>query len=86
MLISTLDDRFKARDIRRTSWASMCVMGHEPPCPSAMFSGPAEILTGNIGPPSDQALAEAGRVILAIDVDRVTAANYIPGATRQSQS
>ncbi len=37
-------------------------------------------------PLSDQALAEAGRVILAIEVDRVTAANYIPEATRQAQS
>jgi hypothetical protein len=29
---------------------------------------------------SDEALAEVGRVILAITVDRVTAANYIPAA------
>jgi len=103
LLISTLDDRFKARDNRRTRWASLCVMGHQPPYPSATFSGPAEILTENIGAPtaaiaqritraaeppdplSDRALAEAGRVILAIDVDRGTPANYIPEATRQAQ-
>ena len=71
-------------------------MGHEPPYPSATFSGPAEILTENIGPPtaaimqritgadeppepmSDEALAEVGRVILAITIERVSAANYIP--------
>ena len=79
LLISTLIDRLKARDVRRTGWASLCVMGHEPPYPSATFSGPAEILTENIGaatatvmqaithaaePP--EALAEVGRVILAI--------------------
>jgi PPOX class probable F420-dependent enzyme len=98
LLISTLADRQKARDTTRTGWASLCVIGHQPPYPSATFSGPAEILTANIGPPtaavaqrmtgaseppepmSDEALAEAGRVILAIDVDRVSAANYIPAA------
>jgi hypothetical protein len=70
-------------------------MGHEPPYPSATFSGPAEILTTGIGPataaiarrvtgaaeapePSDEALAEAGRVILALTIERVTAASYIP--------
>lgn len=94
LLISTLIDRLKARDVRRTGWASLCVMGHEPPYPSATFSGPAEILTENIGaatatvmqaithaaePP--EALAEVGRVILAINIDRVSAANYIPTAT-----
>jgi PPOX class probable F420-dependent enzyme len=96
LLISTLKDRLKARDVERAGWASVCVMGHEAPYPSATFSGSGQILTENIGPPtaaiarrmagtadspkpmSDEALAEAGRVILAIDVDRVTAASYIP--------
>jgi PPOX class probable F420-dependent enzyme len=95
LLISTLTDRHKARDVRRTGWASLCVMGHEAPYPSATFSGPAEILTEGIGaatariaqramgaaePPeemSDAALAEVGRVVLAIDVDRVGAPSYI---------
>jgi PPOX class probable F420-dependent enzyme len=98
LLISTLSDRLKARDVRRGGWASLCVMGHEPPYPSATFSGSAEIVTRNIGrstaaimqritraaeppePLSDEALAEVGRVILAITVERVTAANYIAGA------
>ena len=98
LLISTLTDRLKARDARRTGWASLCAMGHEPPFPSATFSGPAKILTENIGPPtamiaqritgsseppepmSDEALAAAGRVILAIDIERVTAASHIPAA------
>lgn len=99
LLISTLGDRLKAKDVRRSGWASLSVMGHEPPYPSATFAGPAEILTENIGAPtatimqritravglpeptSDEALAEAGRVILAITVERVTAANYVDAAT-----
>ena len=100
LLISTLADRLKAQDVRRTGWGSLCVMGHEPPYPSATFSGSAQILTENIGVPtamlmqriaraaelpepmSDAVLAELGRVILSIRVERVTAANYIePAAT-----
>jgi PPOX class probable F420-dependent enzyme len=98
LLISTLSDRLKTLDVRRSRWASLCVMGHEPPYPSATFAGPAEILTENIGAPtatimqritraaeppepmSDEALAEVGRVILAITVERVTAANYVDAA------
>jgi hypothetical protein len=48
LLISTLADRHKCRDVTRSGWASLCVMGHEPPDPSAAFSGPAEILTEDI--------------------------------------
>lgn len=95
LLVSTLRDRLKAVDVRRSGWASLCVMGHESPYPSATFSGPAEILTEDIGSPTasimqritqaaerpqpldDEALAEAGRVILAISVNRVAATNYI---------
>ncbi len=95
LLISTLTDRLKAKDVRRSGWASLCVIAHEPPYPSATFSGRAEILTENIGPltarimqriarsdeppepMSDEALAEVGRVILAITVERVTAVSYI---------
>jgi PPOX class probable F420-dependent enzyme len=104
LLISTLADRLKARDVRRTGWASLCVMGHESPYPSATFSGPAEILTNDIGaataklmqrttdaaeppePMSDEALAEVGRVLLAITIERVTAPNYIPSATGQTET
>ena len=100
LMISTLTNRLKARDIRRSGCASLCVMGHEPPYPSATLSGPVEILTENIGaataaimqriastaeppePMSDEALAEIGRVILAITVERVTAQNYIPAPTQ----
>jgi hypothetical protein len=86
--------------VRRTGWASLCVVGHEQPYPSAVFSGRAEILTRDIGsatasvmqrigdmaeppePQSDEALAAVDRVILAITVERVSAANYIlAGAT-----
>jgi PPOX class probable F420-dependent enzyme len=95
LLISTLTDRLKARDVRRTGSASLCVMAHQPPYPSATFSGPAVILTEDIGVPtakvaqrmsgaaeppepmSDEALADVGRVILAITVEQVTAASYI---------
>ena len=103
LLISTLTDRLKARDARRSGWASLCVMGHEPPYPSATLSGTAEILTNDIGPSTakvmqriaqsaeppepmtDEALAEAGRVVLAIHVDRVSAASYIPAASGSSE-
>ncbi len=95
LLISTLADRLKARDVRRTGWASLTVMGHERPFPSATFSGPAEIETEGIGhatariaqrmtgadeppePMSDEALSEAGRVVLAITIDRVGPVSYI---------
>ena len=98
ILVSTLADRLKARDTRRIGWASLCVMGHTPPYPSATFAGRAEIITENIGAPtaaiaqritgaserpepmSDETLAEAGRVILAIHVDRITAVSYIASA------
>jgi hypothetical protein len=50
LLISTESKRLKARDVRRSGWASLCVLGHERPHPSAVFSGHAEILTENIGP------------------------------------
>ncbi len=103
LLVSTLGDRLKAQDVRRSGWASLCVMGHEPPYPSATFSGPAAILSGDIGDPtasimqritgaaeppapmSEEALAEAGRVILAITAQRVASANYIPTAVVASQ-
>jgi Pyridoxamine 5'-phosphate oxidase len=99
LMISTLADRLKAQDVRRTGWASLCVMGHQLPYPSATFSGPAEILTEDIGGPtariaqrisgateppeplSDDALAEVGRVILAITIERVTAVSYIETTT-----
>ena len=45
-------------------------------------------ITGAAEPPepmSDEALAEAGRVILAIHVDRVTAASYITAANGSSE-
>ena len=95
LLISTLTDRLKAGDIRRTGWASLCVMGHEPPYPSGTFSGGAEILTQDIGAPtaaiaqrmtgsveppeimSDETLASAGRVIIAITIERVAALTHL---------
>ena len=54
LLMSTLSDRLKAKDTRRSGWASLCVIGHEPPFPSETltFSGPAEIVTQDIGVPT----------------------------------
>jgi PPOX class probable F420-dependent enzyme len=49
LLISTLSKRLKARDVGRTAWASLSVRGDEQPYPSATSSGPAEILTKDIG-------------------------------------
>ena len=51
LLISTLGDRLKSQDVRRNGWASLCVMGHEPPYSSATFAGPAEVLTGTSARP-----------------------------------
>jgi PPOX class probable F420-dependent enzyme len=93
LLISTLAGRAKTKDVLRTGWASVSVSGPERPHPSATFSGDAEILTERIGEPtgrimsviagkpvdpmSDEALAEMGRVILAISIRKVTAATYL---------
>ena len=94
LLISTVSDRHKARDVERTGWASLSVRAEEQPYPSATFSGSARILTEDIGastarimqritgsdelPPaqSDEALAEIGRVILEISIERVTAVTH----------
>jgi PPOX class probable F420-dependent enzyme len=97
LLISTESKRLKAKDVGRTGWASLCVLGQEQPYPSAAFSGPAVIHTGDIGPAtasimqriasvpeppepqSDEALAAADRVILAITIERVSAINHLDG-------
>jgi hypothetical protein len=100
LLISSLGDRPKAKDVRRSGWASLSVMGHEPPSSSATLSRPRRRSSPRtLGAPtatimqritraaepqepmSDEALAEVGRVILAITVERVTAATYIDAAT-----
>jgi len=52
LLITTLAGRGKSRDVASSSWASMCVMGHEPPYPSLTVSGAAELRTSAIGPPT----------------------------------
>ena len=50
VLISTLAARHKTSDVEHTGWASLCVMGHEPPYPSLTLAGPAHIRTEDIGP------------------------------------
>jgi PPOX class probable F420-dependent enzyme len=49
LVLSTLAQRLKAKDVQRSGWASLCVMGHEAPYPSAVFSGPAKVETEDIG-------------------------------------
>lgn len=63
LLISTEAGRLKATDVRNTGWASLCVLGHERPFPSATFSGPAEILIEQIGP----ATAAIAQRVLGLD-------------------
>lgn len=50
LLVSTEAGRWKARDVERTGWASLCVHGSSQPFPSATLAGPAEIRTDGIGP------------------------------------
>jgi PPOX class probable F420-dependent enzyme len=52
LFVSTLADRLKAQDVRRTGWASLCVMAHALPYPSATFSGHADVLTHDLGVPT----------------------------------
>ena len=52
LLISTMTERLKAKDVQRRGWASLSVRADEQPYSSATFSGPAEILTENIGQPT----------------------------------
>ena len=52
LLISTMSERLKATDVKRTGWASLSVRADQQPYPSATFSGPAEILTESIGRPT----------------------------------
>ena len=94
ILISTESKRAKARDVIRDGWASICVIGHEPPYPSVTVEGPARIrasdigqatarifaaITGSeVGPLSDEELARLDRVILEITCAKVYGASYLP--------
>jgi PPOX class probable F420-dependent enzyme len=49
LFISTETQRLKARDVRETGWASLCVAGDERPFPSVTIAGPASIQTEGIG-------------------------------------
>jgi PPOX class probable F420-dependent enzyme len=52
LVLSTMAERLKTRDVERSGWASLCVMAHEAPYPSAVFSGSAAIQTTDIGAPT----------------------------------
>jgi PPOX class probable F420-dependent enzyme len=90
LLISTLSKRLKARDVGPTAWASLSVRGDEQPYPSATFSGPAEILTKDIGPPTalivqriagSEELPEVQSDEALADVDRVILAITVERVT-----
>jgi Pyridoxamine 5'-phosphate oxidase/Fumarylacetoacetate (FAA) hydrolase family len=49
LLVSTLRERAKVRDIEQQGWASLCVRGSEPPLFSATFSGEAVVRVQDIG-------------------------------------
>jgi len=36
LVLSTMAERLKAKDVDGSGWASLCVMAHEPPYPSAV--------------------------------------------------
>jgi PPOX class probable F420-dependent enzyme len=93
IVLSTESKRAKARDVERSGWASMCVIGPERPFPSVTVEGPARIrregiasqsgeifalVSGNPAPDlTDEALAAIDRVILEIDIERVYGASYL---------
>lgn len=52
VLISTLADRGKARDVARCPRASYAVLGHAKPFPQVVVEGPARILTRDIAEPT----------------------------------
>jgi PPOX class probable F420-dependent enzyme len=93
IFISTESKRAKARDVERSGWASLCVVGHARPFPSVTVEGPARILRSGIADATarifvkmaggdspeltDKTLADMDRVILEISVDRVYGASYL---------
>ena len=95
LYVSSERDRLKTRDIERTGTASLCVLGDERPFPSMTVSGPARVLTEDIGPATarimqriagleeapepqtDEALAEVGRVVLELTIERVGPVSYL---------
>lgn len=95
LLVSTMGDRAKARDVQRTGRASYAVVGPAKPHPQVVITGAARILTTGIAeatsrifgritgsapepPLTDERLAEMGRVVLEITIERVAAASYLP--------
>lgn len=91
--VSTLAGRGKARDVERTGRASLCVVGPELPYPSVTVEGAATIRREDIGETtnrifrvfrgpdfeamSDEQLAEMGRVLIEICIDRHYGASYL---------
>jgi PPOX class probable F420-dependent enzyme len=93
IFISTESTRAKARDVERSGWASLCVVGHARPFPSVTVEGRARVLRSGIAdatarifakmtggdPPelTDKTLADVNRVVLEISVDHVYGASYL---------
>jgi PPOX class probable F420-dependent enzyme len=56
--VSTESKRGKARDVERTGWASLCVVGHEKPFPSLTLEGAARLRRRDMGGPTAAVLAK----------------------------
>ncbi|MGD0880763.1 MAG: pyridoxamine 5'-phosphate oxidase family protein [Acidimicrobiales bacterium] len=94
ILVSTEPKRGKAKDVERSGWASLCVMGREPPFPSVTVEGAAALRVNQIAdhtarlfarisgdePPelTDELLAGMDRVLLDIEIGRAYGASYLP--------
>ena len=92
--MSTEAQRAKALDVGRAGWASLCIVGPAAPYPSVTVEGHAYIQETDIAPITSRIvgritgselpelaendLAAAGRVLLAIHIDRVYGASHLP--------
>ena len=91
--MSTEAHRAKALDVGRTGWASLCIVGPAAPYPSVTVEGRASIQATDIAPITSRIvgrisgsevpelaendLAAAGRVLLAIHIDRVYGVSHL---------
>jgi PPOX class probable F420-dependent enzyme len=78
LLISTESKRGKARDVERTGWASLCVVGSDRPFPSVTLEGPARIRRTDIGPPTARIIER----ILGAPADAVQTDNELAAIDR----
>jgi PPOX class probable F420-dependent enzyme len=97
IIISTVSDAGKVRDVERTGRASYAVMGHARPYPQVVVTGSASIRREGIAeaskriftlafgqPPADltdEVLAGMGRVLLEIRINRVAGVRFLSEST-----